>query len=106
MCSVLDYVCVRYATNAVQKYIVPSVLVVYYYGWMDGWMDGWMNGWMDGRMDGWMDGWMVCYNHFRLNVVSRGSAGYECVRYATNVVHCIVKCIYVVPLAVVLGQLW
>ena len=45
MCSVLDYVCVRYATNAVQKYIVPSVLVVFYYGWMDGWMDGWMHGW-------------------------------------------------------------
>ena len=37
-----------------------------------------------------------------MNVVSRGSVGYVCVRYPTNVVHCIKnKNIYFVPLGVV-----
>ena len=36
-----------------------------------------------------------------MNVVSRGSVGYVCVRYATNVVHCIVKNINIVPVVLV-----
>ena len=85
---------VRYATNVVHCIvknidIVPLVLVVYYYGWMDGWMDRYCTTrvklsemfacgqlwyvnfvplgiivYYDGWMDGWVDGWVGCVVYY------------------------------------------
>ena len=56
---------------------------------------------MGAWMGAWKDEWMVHYKGC-LNVVSRGTAGYVCVRYPTDAVHCVAKKkFYLVPLGVV-----